>query len=334
MAKTWREWEKPLLDLEEGIANLRQLMNRLPEAKRKEVEIQIKEFEQRRDNYLKVKYSRLGPWERTLVSRADPRPYTLDYIRAFVEDWIELHGDRHFGDDPAIIGGLGKIGPYSCMIVGHQKGRDLKERKFRNFGMAKPEGYRKAIRLFQMADRFRLPVITFLDTPAADPGVESEERGISWAIAEGMLTMFSLGVPIVSVVIGEGGSGGAIGIGVANRILMLENAIYSVIPPEGCAAILWRDPTSAPQAAAALKLTAQHAHELGIVDEIIPEGLGGAHRNPGQTATHVHEALLRHLNELRTLSPEELRLQRYEKYRRIGAFQEGNPGGIPPPQGN
>ncbi|MEM4409358.1 MAG: carboxyl transferase domain-containing protein, partial [Candidatus Caldarchaeum sp.] len=200
-------------------------------------------------------------------------------------------------------------------------------RKLRNFGMAKPEGYRKAIRLFQMADRFHLPVVTFLDTPAADPKVESEERGISWAIAEGMLTMFSLGVPIVSVVIGEGGSGGAIGIGVANRILMLENAIYSVIPPEGCAAILWRDPTAAPRAAAALKLTAQHAHALGIVDEIIPEGLGGAHRNPARTATHVQEALLRHLNELSTLPADELRHQRYEKYRRIGALQEGE---VPP----
>ncbi len=334
MAKTWREWEKPLIDLEEGISNLKQLMNRLPEARRKEIELQIKEFEQRRDNYLRIKYSRLGPWERTLVSRADSRPYTLDYIRAFVENWIELHGDRRYGDDPAIVAGLGKIGDHSCVIVGHQKGRDLKERKFRNFGMAKPEGYRKAIRLFQLADRFRLPVVTFLDTPAADPGVESEERGISWAIAEGMLTMFSLGVPIVSVVIGEGGSGGAIGIGVANRILMLENAIYSVIPPEGCAAILWRDPTAAPQAAAALKLTAHHAQELGIVDEIIPEGLGGAHRNPTQTATSVQEALLRHLNELSTLSPEELRQQRYEKYRRMGVFQNGASPEFPPTQDN
>lgn len=322
MARSWREWEKPLRDLEEGIARLRELREKVSPERAEALDRQIAEFEQKRDEYIRVKYSRLGAWERTLVSRAESRPYTLDYIQSFVEDWVELHGDRRFGDDKAIVGGLGRIAGQSCVIVGHQKGRDIKSRQFRNFGMAKPEGYRKAIRLFQMADRFGLPVVTFVDTPAADPGVESESRGISQAIAEGMFCLFGLGVPTVSVVIGEGGSGGAIGIAVANRVLMLENSIYSVIPPEGCAAILWRDPTASDRAAAALRLTAKDALELGIIDEIVPEGFGGAHRNPQQTADNVKEAIARHLKELSGLSREQIREQRFEKYRRMGIVAE------------
>jgi acetyl-CoA carboxylase carboxyl transferase subunit alpha len=322
LARSWREWEKPLRDLEEGIARLRELREKVSPERAEALDRQIAEFEQKRDEYIRVKYSRLGAWERTLVSRAESRPYTLDYIQSFVEDWVELHGDRRFGDDKAIVGGLGRIAGQSCVIVGHQKGRDIKSRQFRNFGMAKPEGYRKAIRLFQMADRFGLPVVTFVDTPAADPGVESESRGISQAIAEGMFCLFGLGVPTVSVVIGEGGSGGAIGIAVANRVLMLENSIYSVIPPEGCAAILWRDPTASDRAAAALRLTAKDALELGIIDEIVPEGFGGAHRNPQQTADNVKEAIARHLKELSGLSREQIREQRFEKYRRMGIVAE------------
>lgn len=322
LARSWREWEKPLRDLEEGIARLRELREKVAPERAEALDRQIAEFEQKRDEYIRVKYSRLGAWERTLVARAESRPYTLDYIQYFVDDWVELHGDRRFADDKAIIGGLGRIEGQSCVIVGHQKGRDIKSRQFRNFGMAKPEGYRKAIRLFEMADRFGLPVVTFVDTPAADPGVESESRGISQAIAEGMFCMFGLGVPSVSVVIGEGGSGGAIGIAVANRVLMLENSIYSVIPPEGCAAILWRDPTASDRAAAALRLTAKDALELGIIDEIIPEGFGGAHRNPQETADNVKEAILRHLKELSGLSREEIREQRFQKYRKMGIVTE------------
>lgn len=318
MAKTWREWERPLIELEEGIAKLRSMQTGEASPRAAEIEDQIQRMEQSRDNYIRVKYSRLGPWERTLLSRAENRPYTLDYVDALVQDWVELHGDRRAADDKAIIGGVGTLGDRSCVIVGHQKARDLKGRQFRNFGMAKPEGYRKAVRLFDMAERFGLPVVSFIDTPAADPGLESESRGISEAIAAGMFKMFALGVPSIAVVIGEGGSGGAIGIGASSRVLMLENSVYSVIPPEGCAAILWRDPTANDRAASALKLTAQSALEFGLVDEVIPEGFGGAHRNPSETFENVGEAIARHLAELSAIAPEELRQLRYAKYRAMG----------------
>lgn len=318
MAKTWREWERPLIELEEGIKKLRDMQAKESLERRAAIEEQIQRLERSRDNYIRVKYSRLGPWERVLLSRAENRPYTLDYISAIVEDWVELHGDRRYGDDKAIIGGLGRIGGRSCVIVGHQKARDLKGRQFRNFGMAKPEGYRKAIRLFDMAARFGIPVASFIDTPAADPGLESESRGISEAIAAGMFKMFSLPVPSVAVIIGEGGSGGAIALAASNRVLMLENTIYSVIPPEGCAAILWRDPAANDRAASALKLTAQHAKQFGLVDEVIEEGLGGAHRSPRETAKNVEKALGAALDELAGLSPEELQSQRYAKFRSMG----------------
>jgi acetyl-CoA carboxylase carboxyl transferase subunit alpha len=327
MAKSWAEWEKPLLELEKGIAELREKQKLLAPEKAAAMEAQIQQFEQTRDNYIRVKYGRLGPWERVLVARADNRPYTLDYVRYIVSDWVELHGDRRHGDDKAIIGGIGRIGDRSCVIVGHQKGRDLKERKFRNFGMAKPEGYRKAIRLFDMADRFGLPVVSFIDTPAADPNLESEQRGISEAIAAGMFKMFSLGVPTVAVVIGEGGSGGAIGIGASSRVLMLENSIYSVIPPEGCAAILWRDAAAGDKAAAALRLTAQSALELGLIDEIVPEAFGGAHRGPKETAENVERAILGRFDELDRMSSDEIREDRYQKYRNMGVQIEAPIGG-------
>ena len=318
MAKTWREWERPLIELEEGIAKLRSMQTGETTVRGQEIEEQIQRLERSRDNYIRVKYSRLGSWERTLLSRAENRPYTLDYIGALVSDWIELHGDRRAGDDKAIVGGVGMFDGKSCMIVGHQKARDLKGRQYRNFGMAKPEGYRKAIRLFDMAERFNLPVISFIDTPAADPGLESESRGISEAIAAGMFKMFSLGVPTIAMVIGEGGSGGAIGIGASSRVLMLENSVYSVIPPEGCAAILWRDPSANDRAASALKLTAQHALEFGLIDEVVPEGFGAAHRSPQETFENVQDALGRHLGELSTLGPDQIRKERYEKYRKMG----------------
>ncbi|MFN8139318.1 MAG: acetyl-CoA carboxylase carboxyltransferase subunit alpha [Fimbriimonadales bacterium] len=322
MAKTWREWEKPVLELEEMIQKLRDALPNASPEKAAKIEHEIERAEVARENYIRIKYSRLGAWENTLISRAESRPYTLDYIRAIVTDWIELHGDRRCADDRAIIAGIGAIGDQSCVIVGHQKGRDLQERKLRNFGMAKPEGYRKAIRMFDLACRCGLPVISFIDTPAADPGVESESRGISEAIAAGMMKMFSLRVPTVAVVIGEGGSGGAIGIGASNRVLMLEHSIYSVIPPEGCAAILWRNPDSGAQAAAALRLTAQDAHNFGLVDEIIPESFGGAHRGAAETAANVEAAIIRHLSELNAMTGEQLREDRYNRFRKLGVFEE------------
>lgn len=323
MAKTWKEWEKPLLELDEALGKLRELARVAPPERREELERRIADSEQRRDRYIDVMYSRLGPWEKVLVARAEKRPYSLDYINALISEFIELDGDRRFGADHAIVGGVGFFEEKPVVVVGHQKGRNIQERQFRNFGMAKPEGYRKAMRLFDLANRFRLPVLTFVDTPAADPGVESESRGISEAIAAAMQRMFELRVPVVSVVHGEGGSGGAIGIAVANRVLMLEHAIYSVIPPEGCAAILWRDPERGPQAAAALRLTAQSALEYGLIDDIVPEPRGGAHRNPAAAIESVREAVSRHLGELRAFDGEALQEDRYAKYRAMGRFGEG-----------
>ena len=317
-AKSWKEWEKPLIELEDGLAKLRELARQATGSQKDELERRIKDFEARRDNYIAVMYSRLGPWEKVLVARAEKRPYTLDYVAAIFTDFVELDGDRRFGADHAIIGGPAFLDGRPVMIVGHQKGRNISERTYRNFAMAKPEGYRKAIRLFEMADRFKLPILTFIDTPAADPGVESESRGISEAIAASMLAMFAVETPIVSVVIGEGGSGGAIGIAAANTVLMQEHAIYSVIPPEGCAAILWRKPEMGAQAAAALKLTAQSALEFNLIDEILPEPKGGAHRDPLESASTIKEAVLRHLGELDKQSGPDLKSARYAKFRQMG----------------
>ncbi|MFN7162241.1 MAG: acetyl-CoA carboxylase carboxyltransferase subunit alpha, partial [Fimbriimonadales bacterium] len=266
-------------------------------------------------------FAHLRPWDKVLLARHPKRPYALDYIRLMCESFLELHGDRLGYDDPAIVGGLAKLGGYKLMIVGQQKGRDLKERQKRNFAMAKPEGYRKAMRLFRLAEKFRLPVLTLVDTPAADPGVESESRGVSEAIAQSMLTMFELTVPTVAVILGEGGSGGAIALAAANRVLMLEHAIYSVIPPEGCAAILYRDPNKAPQAADALKLTADSALELGLVDVVVPEPLGAAHRDPQTTALSVRAAVLQQYKELSQWTPDALREQRYQRFRAMGVYE-------------
>jgi acetyl-CoA carboxylase carboxyl transferase subunit alpha len=258
------------------------------------------------------------------MARHEMRPYTQDYIRLIFEDYIDLHGDRRFGDDPAMIGGMATLNGEPVMVIGHQKGRDAKDRAYRNFGSAKPEGYRKALRLAQMAEKFGHPLICFVDTPAADCTVEAEERGISEAIAFNMREMSRLSIPTVSVVIGEGGSGGAVGISTTDRVLMMEHSIYSVIPPEGCAAILWRDPNRAPEAAEALKLTADNALHFGVVDEIVPEPLGGAHRNYDETAQNVMNALLRHLGELKAMSAEGRRQTLYERFRRLGEFEEAN----------
>lgn len=321
MAKTHKEWERPLQQLEEDIVKLEELTRReKDDSERRKNEARLEDYRRRRDDYVRVVYSNLGPWEKVLVARAEKRPYTLDYIGALFTEFVELDGDRRGYRDHAIVGGPAFFEGQPVIVLGHQKGRNITERQFRNFGMAKPEGYRKAMRLFDMAERFRLPVITFVDTPAADPGVESEGRGISEAIAASMGKMFELTVPSVSVVIGEGGSGGAIGIAASNRILMQEHAVYSVIPPEGCAAILWRQPERGDDAAKALKLTAQDAERLGLVDEILPEPLGGAHREPAEAAQTVREGIQRHLGELLPLDPSTIRQLRYEKFRSMGQY--------------
>jgi acetyl-CoA carboxylase carboxyl transferase subunit alpha len=320
LAKTFKEWMKPLNELEEGIAKLEALAADEQGERAEEIQATIARFRERRDNYLATLFTRLGAWERVLLARADARPYTLDYVGRIFTEFTELGGDRRAGDDHAIVGGPALLDGSAVMVVGHQKGRNLAERTHRNYGMAGPEGYRKAMRMFDMAERFRMPVVTFVDTPAADPGVESESRGISEAIAASMLAMFGLTVPVVSVVVGEGGSGGALGIAVANRVLMQEHAIYSVIPPEGCAAILWRSPEKGPQAAAALRLTAKTALEAGIVDEVVEEPFGGAHRDADEAASMVKAALTRHLGELAAVGPAERKQQRYERFRRIGAL--------------
>ncbi|MFW5697062.1 MAG: acetyl-CoA carboxylase carboxyltransferase subunit alpha [Fimbriimonadaceae bacterium] len=317
--KTYKEWAKPLLELEEALGKLRSVAGKQKdEDKRGELEAQISEFEDRRDRYLKQLYTSLGPWEKVLLARAETRPYMLDYVQALFTDFVELSGDRLGHVDNAIIGGPANLEGRPVMIIGHQKGRNIQERTHRNFAMAKPEGYRKAMRLMDMADRFGMPVIEFVDTPAADPGVESEERGISEAIASCMLKQFELGVPILSVIIGEGGSGGAIGIACGNRVAMMEYAIYSVIPPEGCAAILWRSPEKGPEAARALRLTAQGALEYEAIDDILDEPFGGAHRDPVTAAETVGNWLKENLRRLDEMSPEELRRQRRETFRNRG----------------
>lgn len=323
--KSWKEWEKDLIDLDSALAKLQELADKASGADRDRLEKKIHEFAGRRDRYISHTYSNLTPWQKVLVARAEPRPYTLDYINSLCTDFVELQGDRRFGADFAIVGGPANFRGRPVMVVGHQKGRNIAERQQRNFAMAKPEGYRKAIRLFEMADRFGLPIVTFVDTPAADPGVESESRGISEAIAASMMAMFCVRVPVVSVIVGEGGSGGAIGIAIGNRVLMQEHAIYSVIPPEGCAAILWRAPEKGAEAADALRLTAQSAYELGLIDQIVPEPFGGAHRDALEAARIVGDAIQTSLDELSGLSSEQLRDARYERFRQLGKFAVAAP---------
>jgi len=278
MALNVLDFEKPIAELDENIAELK----RITEEEGVDRSDEIRELELHRDRLIAQIFSNLTPWDKTLLARHPNRPYTFDYIRGIFDDFVELHGDRLFADDNAIVGGFAFLDGKPVMVVGHQKGRDLKERQFRNFGSARPEGYRKALRLMKMAEKFNRPIICFVDTPAADCSFGSEERGISEAIARNMLEMSMLNVPVIVAVVGEGGSGGALGIAVGDKILMQEHAIYSVIPPEGCAAILSefkRDPSRAPEAAAAMKITAPETLELGVIDEVLPEPLGGAHRN-------------------------------------------------------
>src|SRR4051794_28615277 len=268
-------------------------------------------------------YSGLSRWQKVLVARHQDRPYTLEYVQALMTDWVEIHGDRGFADDPAIVAGLAEFRGRSVAVIGHQKGRDTKERIWRNFGQPRPEGYRKALRVMKMAEKFRLPVLTFIDTAGAYPGLDAEERGQAEAIARNLIEMAALEVPIVVTITGEGGSGGALALGIGDRVFILEYATYSVISPEGCAAILWKDQDRKNEAAEAMRLTAPDLLALGVVDEIIPEPPGGAHTDPGATCHRVGDTIERALNELLRLPAKELVARRYEKFRALGVFDEG-----------
>ncbi len=268
-------------------------------------------------------YSKLSPWQKTMVARHPLRPYTLDFISVLFDQWTEIHGDRNFADDPAIVAGFARFRGHPCAIVGHQKGRNTKEKIVRNFGQPRPEGFRKALRVMKLAEKFKLPVFSFIDTQGAYPGMGAEERGQAEAIATNLFEMAALKVPIIVTVIGEGGSGGALAIGVGDRIYMLEHAVYSVISPEGCAAILWKNPAAAPDAAAAMKITATDLKRLAIIDEIVPEPAGGAHGHPVAAATMLGEYLERGLREVQKIKPAALPDERYQKFRKMGVFEKG-----------
>jgi len=283
---------------------------------------QIRQLESRLDGAHDEALAGLSPYDRVKLARNQDRPFTLDFVEGLCENFLELHGDRCFRDDPAIVGGWATLGGSTVMVIGHQKGREMKENLLRNFGSPHPEGYRKAKRLMKLAEKFRRPVVTFVDTQGAYPGIGAEERGQGEAIAANLAVMAGLRVPIVTCVIGEGGSGGALGIAVADRVLMMENAIYSVISPEGCAAILWRSRDHAAEAAEALRLTAEDLHDLAVIDEVIPEPPGGAHLAPGEAIEAVGEAIRRHLKELSKLDPDDLVARRREKYYEMGAWTE------------
>jgi len=312
------DFEKPLVELEQKIRELRDFSTDSVD-----FSSEIKKLEKKAEKLREEIFSNLTRWQRTQLARHQNRPYTLDYVRHIFTDWFEVHGDRNFRDDPALVCGFARFEGEPCAVIGHQKGRDTKEKVYRNFGMPNPEGYRKALRIMQMAEQFQLPIFTFVDTPGAFPGIGAEERGQAEAIARNLREMAALTVPIIVTITGEGGSGGALAIAVGNRVLMLQYSVYSVISPEGCAAILWSDGTLGPQAAEALKLTAQDIDDLGtVVDEVIPEPPGGAHNDHVAAAAMVRKVLGRHLGELRALSAAELLEQRYNKFRAMGVVEE------------
>ena len=318
MSSVWLDFEKPVVELETRIKELREFAT----SSNVEVDEEVERLERKVERLRREIYTKLTRWQRVQLARHPRRPYTLDYVQLLCQDFMELHGDRGFRDDPSVVGGLARLAGRPLMVVGHQKGRNTKENIHRNFGMPHPEGYRKALRLFQTADRFRLPILTFVDTPGAYPGVGAEERGQSEAIARNLREMARLRVPIVSVVIGEGGSGGALALAVADRVYMLENAIYSVISPEGCAGILWKDKAKAPQAAEVLRLTARDVLELGVIDGLIEEPLGGAHRDPAQAARAIGEVVSGAFSALEQIPEEDLLTKRLEKYLAMGVFED------------
>lgn len=312
------EFEKPLLELERQIDELK----RLGSERQIDVDGELAGLSAKLETLKGELYRTLTPMQRVLVARHPRRPYTLDYLSSIFTDFIELHGDRLYRDDPAIVGGWARLSGVSVMVIGHQKGRDTKDNLKRNFGMPHPEGYRKALRLMRAAEKFGAPVITLIDTPGAYPGLGAEERGQSEALARNILEMSALETPSVAVVIGEGGSGGALALGVADRVIMLENSVYSVISPEGCAAILWKDASQRDRAAEAMKITADDLLRLKVIDEIVPEPLGGAHQDPDATGEALRAALIRHVTELRKIRPEKLVRRRAEKYAAMGSYAE------------
>lgn len=312
------DFEKPLAELANRIDQIRQLA----EENGVDVSSQIRQLEARAMQLREEIFGSLSPSQRLQVARHPRRPSTLDYIQAISDEWMELHGDRGGSDDPALIGGVGRLGGQPVVMLGHQKGRDTKDNIARNFGMATPGGYRKAMRLMEHANKFGMPILTFIDTPGALPTIIAEQQGAGEAIAYNLREMFCLDVPILCTVIGEGGSGGALGIGVGDRLLMFEHSVYTVITPEACAAILWKDASKAPQAAAVLKMTANDLKGLGIIDEILPEPVGGAHSDPLKAATTLKQALIDNLQNLNRFTSQERRQMRYEKFRRMGVFTE------------
>ena len=316
--RPYLEFERPIIELEKKISDMRDFSA----GESIELSGEISSLEKKLSKLREEIYSNLTRWQRVQLSRHPKRPYTLDYIRMMTTDFIEVHGDRYFADDKAMVGGFATLEGKPIMVVGQQKGRDTKQKVIRNFGMAHPEGYRKALRLFRLAEKFELPIVVLIDTPGAFPGIGAEERGQAEAIARNIRDMFRLKVPIVVVIIGEGASGGALGIGIGDVVMMLEYSWYSVISPEGCAAILWRDAAKAPEAAEALKPTSDDLMKLGIIDSIIPEPDNGAHSNPEEAARLVKNAILEALSDLQKLSVNELLERRLQKYRKIGEYHE------------
>lgn len=312
------EFEKPIVELEVELAKMRD------KTQLQEIDLsnEIEAMEQKLRETRTQIYESITPWQRVQIARHTQRPFMLDYLALAFDDFCELHGDRLVGDDRAMPGGLARIGGRSCVVIGHQKGRNTKENLDRNFGSAHPEGYRKALRLMKLAEKFGLPVVAMIDTPGAFPGIGAEERNIAEAIARNLRDMMGLRTPVVAVVLGEGGSGGALGIGVADRILMMEHAYYSVISPEGCAAILWKHRKHAPEAAEAMKIAAPDLAELGLIDEVIPEPIGGAHHDHGVSAASFAAAVVRQIDDLSALSIDELLEHRYQKYRSAGQWNE------------
>jgi acetyl-CoA carboxylase carboxyl transferase subunit alpha len=318
----WLEFERPIVELEAKISELKELAT----LKGMDVGREVDALERQAERLREDVFSNLSPWQRVQLARHPRRPYTLDYIQLLCEDFTELHGDRNFGDDRAIVGGMALLAGRQVMVIGHQKGRDTKENLLRNFGMPHPEGYRKALRLMQTAGKFGRPIVTLIDTPGAFPGVDAEKRGQSEAIARNLREMVRVPVPIVVVIIGEGGSGGALAMAVGDRILMLENAIYSVISPEGCAAILWGDRAQAPRAAEALRITARDLAGLGVVDRVLEEPKGGAHRDAAAMAAALRDTLCEELDRLGSLPAPILLENRFQKYLRMGVFADSEAG--------
>jgi acetyl-CoA carboxylase carboxyl transferase subunit alpha len=312
------EFEKPLVELEQKLDELKRHL----QGKDIDLDPEVRMIQEKIEETRKETYANLTAWQRVQIARHTARPFFLDYVELAFTDFVELKGDRLFGDDASMPAGLAKIDGIKCLLIGQQKGRDVKENLLRNFGSPHPEGYRKALRLMRLGEKFKLPIVTLIDTPGAYPGIGAEERHIAESIAVNLREMMILKTPIVAVVIGEGGSGGALGIGVADRVLMLENAYYSVISPEGCAAILWKHRKHAPEAAEALKLNASELLKLGVIDGVVPEPLGGAHRDPPETGKNLKEAIVAALHELGKISVDKLAKRRYEKFRQMGRFQE------------